>query len=1016
MHDEEDQTTPRATPRSRRVFSGCFQAASIDSEMTDSNNNLQDQLQLDPSDGVPYVEELRERLQEVLANIRTIEDAKERLIKKYPESKVVDMAIFDATEKLNKSQSSTASITVTLNHLKARMAHLVFDGVAGKSESDELTGFKTAVIDFIINDVTNLARDFVNRSNGNYLITRSDIRTAMHADGDLVNMFLSDDETIAHIHPSLASIHDKRLRKPQTCVNYKQAVRRMVDSENSFIRGLKLIIEVFKVELFQKFIPTRRQIPTIFCNIEELLELSILFVDTLEESLETVGQTDEVPFVGAELLDIAMAEEFNSYFTFARKRLSNEWRDAYQNVINDDSIGSGASKPLDDSIQTFNLAVKHLLPNYLINTATRFFSYYDDIEHLYDLSKNQSTPDDEFALKETLSIMTKTKKAIENLLITELRFEQIEPLDEKLAESIKSNLERRLDAILQEEKNKPLPYMPPPTMYKFSEPDTPDNIKFDDLRGHKTDMEEIDKADGMRVIRCATLEKLVERLTYHKHQPSILEAFLITYRFFSSPRELLKLLIERFNIPDPPIHLMYPGFNGSPRCERMVKQNIRRFRQEYSKPVKMRVINVLKSWVKNHFYDFEKEPELLADLVRFLDEVHKNEVVLRGLIEPIQKSIEKQIKAMEIKKSLEPEIMLSRKPPEILWFTAKANEPESFNILTLHPVELARQLTLLQFDLFRAIKPSELINAANETSPSLKSLSRQHTLFSYWIQRCILKEDSLDKRAAIYNRTVEIMGALRNLNNYNGLLSVGSAVQATPIDRLAHTKKTLTNANSKYLVEYLELTEDHQKKLEMALKRCNPPCIPYMGSYQTKLLQAREGNRTFIEETISPTLSNDESRSFSNSPGTPISPNTPRMPCSPFPPSSAASTSTQQNQFFGKRLINFRKQLIRAGLVTDVLNYQNEPYCFEVQPQIRNFIKSINDEMLDYAINLEKDTEKKNQLKRTGNVTAMTKLFEDDLYELSLKVEPRDCPKPPRLKSKLPKYYNSPGIEESKLH
>ena len=102
-----------------------------------------------------------------------------------------------------------------------------------------------------------------------------------------------------------------------------------------------------------------------------------------------------------------------------------------------------------------------------------------------------------------------------------------------------------------------------------------------------------------------------------------MKTFLTTYRSFCTQNELLDLLIERFNIPDPEFSSDSESDSeiGEKSTRMRIAQDMKRFRKEYSQPVQFRVLNVLKHWVDQHFYDFEQDNDLLHKLTSFLETI-----------------------------------------------------------------------------------------------------------------------------------------------------------------------------------------------------------------------------------------------------------------------------------------------------------------------------------------------------------------------------------------------------------
>jgi len=994
-------------------------------------------------DALEYVESLLIRL---LANLTskpplTVTDVEKRVKDTFP-NPIDAWAMSDANKAL-KSKKNKSVLVLPFDKVHSLLKEVLHSNKL----DDQVTLYLVAVLDYIAADILKLAGNYV-KNMGHQVISCQDIKLAMCADKVLMDLFYQDEGmgNVISLDPDPSDMSKQEQ-------SYDEVVKEFIIDEKKYLRDLHMITKVFRDRLAKHEIATTNELEAIFSNINDLIELTLTLIGSLEDNLE-MAEEGKAPAVGTCFEELAEAEDFDVYENYARDILDPRCQRTLEGLLGRSEVAA----TLTSSGQGMKEAFKFYLPKLLLGPIYHCFLYFKKTEKLMKLTQSK---EDEDSLKQVVAMITplqtklqdmihnadpsikrkndifyrsslnrvsrqqqlqklsQLQKSIDNwsgvdiasnssklvhegslqvlsnrnrnfseryvflldgeIIICKQNRQHKTPLtsnanasfnlrekflirrvsviDEKedfngsynhefdvkfaidnketkvtfkaetpeekrswmavlVMLNTKSMLERTLDIYLEnEEKKHPLRF-PPCEKYRFAEPNSSKNIVFEDN----------ERNSGVQQIKGATLVKLVERLTYHENaDPMFMKTFLTTYRSFCKPNELLDLLIERFNIPDPEFSSDSESDSemGDKTTKMRIAQDMKRFREKYSHPVQVRVFNVLKHWIDQHFYDFGSDHDLQHKLNMFLDSIHGKS--MKKWVECISKIVQRRLSNEECMK----EIVFDKQPPENEVHIVNA-EPSWPWLLTYHPIEIARQLTLLHFQYYRAVKPSELVDLAwmgedkNQKSPNLVKMSRHFTNFTNYIQKLIVDCENLEERMCVLHRSLEILFVLLELNNFNCVLAMTAALNSVAVRRIMQkVKDKLPNNLLKALQDGIELIQDHCRVYWEKLRSINPPCVPYYGEYQSKILFVQEGMKDFLGETS---------------------------------------------------LINFTKRRKVSDIISEIQQYQNQPYCLKPCPEFREYLENLD----PFPDMKDEDSEKR---------------INDYLWKKSNEVEPRDVSK-----------------------
>jgi hypothetical protein len=338
-----------------------------------------------------------------------------------------------------------------------------------------------------------------------------------------------------------------------------------------------------------------------------------------------------------------------------------------------------------------------------------------------------------------------------------------------------------------------------------------------------------------------TLPALVERLTAHESIPDsiFVSTFYLTFRLFVTPIELAKALVDRYDYVTESPHI--------------------------AEPVRLRIYNVFKSWLESHWRDFsdhealsviqpfahQKLGKVLPRAGKRLLELAKKVSSTEGplvprLVSSMGKTSTSITRYISADTPLPPSNMTNSQAAALKNWKMGGSNP---TILEFDPLELARQLTIKEMNIFCSIMPEELLGSEwtkslGSNAANVRAMSTLSTDLSNLVTETILQYEDVKKRAAIIKHWIKIAHKCLELNNYDSLMAIICSLNSSTIVRLKRTWD-IVSKKRKDMLKGLQATVEPDKNYAILRRRLHdhvPPCLPFVGTYLTDLTFVDAGN------------------------------------------------------------------------------------------------------------------------------------------------------------------------------
>jgi hypothetical protein len=275
-------------------------------------------------------------------------------------------------------------------------------------------------------------------------------------------------------------------------------------------------------------------------------------------------------------------------------------------------------------------------------------------------------------------------------------------------------------------------------------------------------------------VREASLNALIANVTPQAGLPDSMDVntFVTTYQTFTTTPLLVKKLLQRYQVPE-------KTFTNPEEAKQYMVNVVR--------PIQLRVVKILKQLIETNYKEILNDEDMLGLIKSFT----------RGVID--QTALSKQLQSAILS------VLKKEQDAAAAAASDLANSKKRIgalkDIYDLSTEEIARQLSLVEFETYSGIQPAEFFGQAwakektHHRAPHIRKMIDRFNLITRWITGEIVTVEKIRNRIKRVVKFIKVAQELRNLNNFHTLMAVLSGLNEGPIFRL---KFTLAEIPQKY--------------------------------------------------------------------------------------------------------------------------------------------------------------------------------------------------------------------------